>query len=95
MTDKICRRKIDGALFAPSCPDNWTDGDAIAAMIRGGPQFYFRRVVLAPRKWWQFSRRWKRTGEIWEPKSNEFDILSEDEARGLAIIWPDGVGHPT
>lgn len=80
----LCRRKTDGALFEPSHPDHWGDAAAITALLSNGPQFYFRRVELAPRRWWQRRARWQRTGEVWEPESGEFEVLTDAVARALA-----------
>lgn len=63
-------------MFRPSYPDDWTDGDALAAVIAGKASFYFRGVRWEPRRWWQLSGQWVDTGEIWEPESGEFDVLA-------------------
>ena len=74
--DRIARRVSDSALYEPSFPDNYTDGQVISNMLSGGPQWYFRRIVQCPRRWWQLRQRWKRTGEIWQPNdASEFDVI--------------------
>lgn len=77
VVNKICRRKSDGRFYEPSHPD-----DAVIDLFNYS--WYFREVELMPRRWWQLRPRWKRTGEIWEPDSGEFDVLEEWQARQLA-----------
>lgn len=71
--DTICVRKRDAALFEPSFdPDNVHA--IFVDLFSGKSTFYFRRVVPVRHR-----RRalWRRTGEIWEPESGEFDVIVE------------------
>ncbi len=86
----IVRRKSDGAVFRASFPEDPMEfaricGNAFAG--RGG--FYFRRIRLQPKKWWRFWRRWADTGEIWEPKSGEFDIASSSAETRMWWMYED------
>lgn len=80
--EKVCRRKDDGTLWMPSYPEDWTDGDALAATLSGDPSFYFRQVVFVRRRW--LPGYWSLTGNIWQPASGEFDVLDAGEAKELA-----------
>lgn len=72
----LVHRPSNGGWYEPSHPPDWTNEDAIAALISGENTFYFRRVVWFPSYWWHFWTRgqWVRTGEIWEPESGEFEL---------------------
>ncbi len=72
---KLCKRKSDGAMFRPSYPDGYDGAQAMADTLIGRTTFYFRGVRWQSRKWWQLSGCWVDTGEIWQPKSGEFDVV--------------------
>lgn len=72
---KLCRRKTDGAMFRASHPEGYTEADAVADCLSGQPTFFFRRVQYTPRQWWHLRGRWTDTGEIWKPKSGEFEVV--------------------
>ena len=76
----LCRRKADGAMFRASFPDDYDAGKALADCFSGVTKFYFRGVIWKPRRWWQFKGHWLDTGEIWEPESGEFEVLSRRAA---------------
>ena len=57
---QLVRRDSDGAFFEASNP-----GYPDFSQIFTGPVWFFRRIVLLPKKWWR-GERWKRTGEVWE-----------------------------
>jgi len=76
---KLCVRKSDGAMFRPSFPDGWGDAEATASAFSGrGPQFYFRRIAVQPKRWWHRRERWSDTGETWEPESGEFQVVERE-----------------
>ena len=77
--DKLCKRKSDGKMFRPSCPDNYNEGNALADLFSGKDCFYFRGVEWQDRKWFQLRGKWVDTGEIWEPNSGEFDVIDSKE----------------
>lgn len=75
---ELIRRKSDGKLFEASYPDSYDEGQAIADCLMGKATFYFREIVPAKKRWWQWKQRWLRTGEIWQPESGkEFEIVDQ------------------
>lgn len=76
---KVARRPSDGAIFEPSCPPGYTETDAYAELLSGDSGFYFLRIEPAVRRWWHLTPRWRRTGEVWTPKSGEFEVLRASE----------------
>lgn len=82
MSDKLCIRKSDATVWEPSCPDDYTEGDALATALLGRPSWYFRHVEWESSPWWKFWTRgkWVRTGDIWKPESGEFMVVSHDAA---------------
>ena len=83
----IVRRKSDGAVFRASHPEDPETFARICGDAFAGGGFYFRRIRLQPKRWWRWRQRlwpfwrlwpsrWVETGEIWEPKSGEFNVAS-------------------
>jgi hypothetical protein len=72
LSGKITVRKIDRACFEPSYSDDYNEGKAIADIMLGNTRFYFRRVIPVKFLW---MIRWVRTGDIWQPKSGEFEVM--------------------
>lgn len=79
---KVCRRKDDGTLWMPSYPEDWTDGDAVAATLSGDPAFCFRQIILVRRR--LLPDAWILTGNVWHPLSGEFTVLDPADAKELA-----------
>jgi len=88
----ICRRRRDGSYWRPSHPEEWSDADATASLLRGERTWFFRRVELVEAYWGlpflkiQFRPSfWRRTGETWafgdSSGANAFDVLRDREAR--------------
>lgn len=77
MSAVLCRRKSDGAMFRPSCPPDYCEGQAIADAIMGRRLFYFEGIRWQPRRWWQLRGRWVDTGEVWQPESGEFEVIRQ------------------
>ena len=81
---KLVIRASDGAVFEPSCPDNYDEGQALIDLFSGINCWYFRQLQWKPRRWWQLYGKWKRTGEIWKPKEGrEFDVVTRKQAIDL------------
>lgn len=74
-------RKSDGSVWEPSCPDDYTEADAITAYVTGDTGWYFRGGRFVQRGWWLFKKWvWERSGSIWEPRSGEFRVIRREEA---------------
>jgi len=64
---------IDGSRFRASFPVGYGQAAALASMLaKDGDSFYFRRMRHVRRWWW--SDYWIDTGEIWKPKTGEFEL---------------------
>ena len=75
---KLCRRVADGTWWEPSYADGYDEGRAIADVLTGRVDWYFRGVRWVEAPWWQFWRKgeWVRTGEVWEPADGkEFKVV--------------------
>lgn len=78
--DEIIRRRSDGGFYEASMPDDYNMYKAWADLLSGTHHWYFREIVKLPKRWWQKTQRYQRTGFIWEPLNrNEFDIITKEE----------------
>lgn len=83
--EKVARCKKTGRLYRPSFPDDYDQGKAFAEAWLGTGGFYFRRIERI-RRTWPLRDYWRDTGEVWEPVSGEFDLLSNKEAAEWAVL---------
>ena len=80
MSRVICVRKTDGAVFQLSTDDARPDDVLVAELVAHPDRFVLRRVEpFWVRRWLGRPRRvWRRTGEIWSPRHNEYVVTSTD-----------------
>lgn len=81
-SDRLCIRKSDGSIWEPITPPGYTHGQMVADCMLGKLQWCFWRLIRERVGWWIFKRlKWVSTGQIWQPTSGEFNVLTEKEAR--------------
>lgn len=83
---KLCVRKSDHAVFRPSYPDDYSEGKALLDLMSGRDCYYFRRVELRPLSWFPWVKRWRDTGEVWEPRSGDFTVVEDRQARDIHLM---------
>ena len=78
--DVMVKRCSDNKLFESSFPTGYNAGDAFIEVLSGKIGWYLREIIRLPKKWWHKTRRYKRTGKVWEPEEGrEFSVIKTGE----------------